>query len=232
MTSLTFIPFDIETTGFAITDEVTVAGFALPLGCRVFARHAGGVVDGDTAAERVSERLPGETHLVVSVHETEAELLAAVGEFAAERLRDRERLLVAYNGETYRGGFDLPFLRTRLARLDLAWPFAELPYADLLPVIRDRFNTTRDGEAHTDLDSAYAALCDGQLDEFDPFAESGAAVTAFDEGRLADVVQHNVVDVKQTAALGRLAQRYCSKSDISLKSLTPTSQEFQEPTSQ
>jgi len=30
------VAFDIETTGFDVDDEVTVVGFALPLGVRVF----------------------------------------------------------------------------------------------------------------------------------------------------------------------------------------------------
>jgi hypothetical protein len=39
--SLEFVAFDIETTGFAVTDTVTVVGFAVPMGVRVFCRTDG-----------------------------------------------------------------------------------------------------------------------------------------------------------------------------------------------
>lgn len=55
----------------------------------------------------------------VSVHASEAALLDAVGEFVRERFRSRDVLLVSFNGETWRGGFDLPFLRTRYAAHDV-----------------------------------------------------------------------------------------------------------------
>jgi uncharacterized protein YprB with RNaseH-like and TPR domain len=38
---LEFVAFDIETTGFDVTDAVTAVGFALPLGCRVFVQTGG-----------------------------------------------------------------------------------------------------------------------------------------------------------------------------------------------
>jgi len=58
----------------------------------------------------------------------------------------------------------------------------------------------------------------------DPFVESAEAVTAFDEGRFADLVAHNAADVLRTRDLGRLAQWYCSKSEFTVKSLSPTVQ--------
>jgi hypothetical protein len=158
----------------------------------------------------------------VSVHGSEAALLEAVGEFVAERVLGRDVLLVAFNGETWRGGFDLPFLRTRYAAHDMVWPFRGVPYADLLPLVRDLFNTTVDGEDTADLETAYDVLCDGTGSAIDPFEDSAAAVTAFEDRDLEALVLHNVADVVRTGALGRLAQRYCSKSDFSLKSLTPT----------
>ena len=91
-----------------------------------------------------------------------------------------------------------PVLRTRLARLDLAWPFRDPPYADLLPVLTRRFNTTvtscDGGDASVvsddqgDLAGVYDVLCDGRYSDVDPFVESGEAVAAFNEGRFADIV--------------------------------------------
>jgi len=219
---LRHVAFDIETTGFDVDDEVTVVGFDLELGCRVFLQTGGRSHEECEAA--VSDR--ADEHVKLSAYRSEAALLDAVAEFAAARLQSNDVLLVAYNGEVWRGGFDLPFLRTRFAAHDITWPFQDLPYADLLPIIRDQFNTTIDGEDSATLDTAYDALCDGAYGEFDPFHDSSEAVTAFEDGQFADLVLHNVSDVLRTGQLSGLARRYCSKSDFNLKSLTPTSHEF------
>lgn len=215
---LRHVTIDIETTGFNVDDAVTVVGFGLELGCRVFYQTGGRRHDGCETAVR--ERT-GE-HAQVSAHRSEATVLESVAEFAATRLQPNDVLLIAYNGEVWRGGFDLPFLRTRFAAHDMSWPFTDVPYADLLPIIRDQFNTTIDGEGTAGLATAYDVLCAGDYGAFDPFEDSVEAVTAFEEERFADVVSHNVSDVLRTRALSGLAKRYCSKSDFSLKSLTPT----------
>lgn len=219
--TLEFVAFDIETTGFAVTDTVTVVGFALPMGVRVFCR-----TDGRPATDleaTVTTRTDPDQHVQVSTHKSEQAMLEAVGRFTAERLYDDDVLLVAYNGERWKAGFDLPFLRTRLALTAVAWPFCEMPYADLMPVLTRRFNTTDgDGEARTDLAGVYETLCAGDAGGLDPFTESSEAVAAFEDGRFAALVVHNIADVLRTRHLGLLAQRYCSKSDFQLKSLTPT----------
>jgi hypothetical protein len=227
---LELVAFDIETTGFGVDDEVTVVGFAVPMGVRVFVQTGGR--DADSVERRVDDRVP--VHVQATTHPSERALFEAVGSFASERLQDDDVLLVAFNGERWKGGFDLPFLRTRLARLDLAWLFGDVPYADLLPVVTRRFNTTvTSGEAdddgsmsddRADLVSLYNVLCDGRHSDVDPFIESAEAVAAFNEGRFAELVAHNVADVLRTRDLGRLAQWYCSKSEFSVKSLSPTVQ--------
>lgn len=223
MTGLEFVAFDLETTGFDVDDEITVAGFALPLGCRVFVQTGDHEwitrqVDDTTLEQTVRERT--DQHVQLSTHDSEAALLEEIGDFAASRLASGDYLLVGYNGERWKNGFDLPFLRTRLSATDVEWPFNGVPYADLLPVIERRFNTTVDGERNADLVAAYDTLCDGSLNAMDPFDDSAEAVTTFEDGRLADLVVHNVADVCRTAALGNLTQRFCSKSDYKLKSLT------------
>jgi len=222
MSELEFVAFDIETTGFDVGDEVTVVGFALPLGCRVFVQAGGHGIEHDVDETVLKKTVQERTahHVQLSMHDSEVALLEAVGGFAADRLAAGDYLLVAYNGERWKTGFDLPFLRTRLAVTGVEWPFRELPYADLLLVIERRFNTTVDGDSNADLVGAYGTLCDGELNALDPFDDSAEAVTAFEEGRLADLVVHNVADVRRCEALGRLTQRYCSKSDYQLKSLT------------
>jgi len=231
--ALEFVAFDIETTGFEADAEVTVVGFARDMGCRVLCRTgdgdadsgdgADGGVDAEALQARVQRRV--DASVAVSTHCGEAALLAAVTAFVRGNLDGDADLVVAYNGERYRGGFDLPFLRTRYAAHDMAWPFTELPYADLLPVIRDRFNTTVDGDAQDDLPGAYAVLVGDGLNDVDPFTDSAAVVTAYEEGDIESVAVHNAADVLRTAALGRLSRRYCSRSDYQLKSLTPTSSE-------
>jgi hypothetical protein len=214
---LELVAFDIETTGFDVGDEVTVIGFAVPMGVRVFAqtggRDVGDVADAVGAAT--------DTAVQVSTHRCEREVLTAVAGFAADRFRDEDVLLAAYNGERFRGGFDLPFLRTRYANHDVAWPFTDVAYADVLPLVSNRFNTTVDGDECSDLEAAYDLLCDGAHGALDPFADSAEAVAAFTEARVTDLVLHNVADVLRTRALARVAQRYCSKSDFGVKSLTP-----------
>jgi uncharacterized protein YprB with RNaseH-like and TPR domain len=215
--TLELVAFDIETTGFTVDDTVTVAGFVLPLGCRVFCQTDGR--DASNLEARVQEHATGE--IMLSTHADEAALLEAMQEFAAMRLRDDDVLLVAFNGETWRGGFDLPFLRTRYSRQELAWPFTNLPYADLLPLFDDQFNTTVGEDSHADLAGVYETLCEAACTP-DPFEDSGEAVDAFETGAFVELVQHNVADIQRTQALGRLAERYCSKSDFNLKSLTAT----------
>jgi len=212
------VAFDIETTGFNVDDEVTTVGFAVPMGVRVFVqtgeRDASGI-------ESAVESEVSETLVRVSAHASESELLAAVSEFVAERIRD-DMLLVAYNGERWNGGFDVPFLRTRYAQRDLAWPFVDVPYADVMPLVTDRFNTTVDGTEQGDLVTAYDVLCGGSHGDLDPFDNSAEAVTSFEDGQFAELVLHNVADVLRTRALGRVAERYCSTSEFKVKSLTPT----------
>ena len=213
------VAFDIETTGFDVDDEVTTVGFALPMGVRVFVQTGGS--DASRVGSRVEERVSG-TVVSVSTHAAERSLLVAVAEFVSERLRDDDVLLVAFNGERWRGGFDVPFLRTRCALRDVPWPFVDVPFADVMPVVTNRFNTSVNGEQVSDLAGTYDVLCDGSYGDVDPFDESVEAVTAFRDGRFAVLVQHNVADVLRTRALGRVAERYCSKSEFRVKSLTPT----------
>ena len=213
------VAFDIETTGFTVDDEVTVIGFGFEMGTRVFLHGAG-----ESEAELEAQVREQSGHSVnLSTHPSEEALLIAVGEFGHSRLTRGELLLVAFNGERWKSGFDLPFLRTRLAKNDVDWPFSDLPYADLLPVLEHRFNTVSgDGESRTDLVGVSETLLDGTWSQLDPFADSAEAVTAFESGAYVDLLLHNLADVRRTLELGRLTQRYCSKSDYDLKSLTPT----------
>jgi len=77
----------------------------------------------------------------VSVTGTERALLREMNSFVESTLAHRDVKLVAYNGERWSGGFDLPFLRTRLCYHETDWPFTELPYIDAMDIFETRFNT-------------------------------------------------------------------------------------------
>lgn len=207
------VAFDIETTGFTTDDRLTVIGFDFELGSRIFL-STGGRASPTGLEQRLNDEVT--RPVSVSVHDTESELLEAVVEFAEAKLRHREVKLVAYNGERWSGGFDLPFLRTRLSRHDVEWPFADLPYVEVMDVFETQFNTSENT-----LDAVYNELVGGELIELDPFAESSEAIDAWEHGEFSPLVLHNLADIRRTRALVRLAERYCSKSDFSMKSLDP-----------
>ena len=213
MTQLKTVAFDIETTGFETTDQVTVIGFDADISSRVFLN-----LDDRENPSFLAKRLDDEMDpsVVLSTHESEKALLEAMNDFVESSLTSQEIKLVAYNGETWNGGFDLPFVRTRLNAHDLEWPFIDLPYIDLMDVFDSRFNTTE-----ASLTAVYEELLGEDLSDLDPFEDSSEAVDAWEHGDFELVVRHNVADIRRTRALMDVAERYCSKSDFSMKSLDP-----------
>ena len=221
MSDLSPVAFDIETTGFETTAETTVVGLVFPMGVRVFLNTDGRTVDTDHLVQQ-QESMFGE-NIVLSAHESERELYEAFSTSIVEKVAPKDYFLTAYNGELWRSGFDLPFLRTRLLSHDIEWPFQDVPYADLLPIFRARFNTTTgDEDQQASLEHVYEELVGGELTACDPFDDSAEAVTAFEAGEFEPLVQHNIADILRTDALATVAERYCSKSDFKLKSLSPT----------
>ena len=213
MTELDTVAFDIETTGFDVDDQLTVVGFDTDIGSRIFLNIDERAPPSNLEA-RVNEELA--TSVSLSVQQTERALLYEMSAFVESTLTHRDAKLVAYNGERWNGGFDLPFLRTRLCYHEIDWPFTELPYIDAMDVFETRFNTS--GETLT---GVYEELIGSELTRFDPFADSREAVDAWEEGDFESLVRHNVADIRRTRALMRLGERYCSKSDFSMKSLDP-----------
>ncbi len=213
MTELRTVAFDIETTGFGPDDQLTVAGFDSEIGSRLFLN-----TDGEPCPSDLEKRLEDQTATLVtlSTHESERKLLEAVSTFVTSNLGPQDLKIAAYNGERWRGGFDLPFLRTRLAYHGVDWPFANLPYVDAMDVFQNRFNTTEDT-----LTGVYEELIGAGLNELDPFSDSAEAVDAWNQGEFESLIVHNIADIRRTRALLDLAERYCSKSDFSMKSLDP-----------
>ena len=215
MSDLKTVAFDIETTGFETSDRLTVLGFDTAISSRVFLNTGD-----DPVPSGLEDRLNSElrTPLTLSTHESESALLEGMATFVESTFADREFKLVAYNGDTWNGGFDLPFLRTRLTTHDIGWPFADLPYVEVLDVFESRFNTSEDT-----LDGVYEELIGDGLGDLDPFADSAEAVTAWKTRDFEPLVLHNVADIRRTRTLMDLAERYCSTSDFSMKSLEPVS---------
>jgi uncharacterized protein YprB with RNaseH-like and TPR domain len=213
MSDLTTVAFEIETTGFEPSDQLTVIGFDSPVASRVFLNTAG-----KTPPDNLEERLNSDltTPIRLSVHDSEPELLTGMAEFVTSTLTQRDAKLVAYNGERWSGGFDLPFLRTRFCTHHIDWPFGSLPYVDVMDVFEDRFNTSENT-----LCGVYSELIGRGLNDLDPFTDSKAAVTTWQEGSFEPLLTHNIADIRRTRALMELAERYCSKSDFAMKSLDP-----------
>ncbi|WP_201292888.1 ribonuclease H-like domain-containing protein [Halobacterium bonnevillei] len=157
-----------------------------------------------------------ETPVQCSLHDSEQELLNELATFVTSTFTQRDAKLVAYNGERWNGGFDLPFFRTRLCTHGLEWPFGTLPSVDVMDVFETRFNTSEGT-----LSGVYEELIGAKLNELDPFTDSCEAVTAWKESAYELLITHNVADIRRTRALMELAERYCSKSDFTMKPLEP-----------
>jgi uncharacterized protein YprB with RNaseH-like and TPR domain len=213
MTELGTVAFDIETTGFAVDDQLTVVGFDSEIGSRIFLNTGGTTCPGDLEASINEELTPS---ISVSRHETEQALLREMSAFVDSTLSHQDVKLVAYNGERWNGGFDLPFLRTRLCYHVIDWPFVELPYIDAMDVFETRFNTSEDT-----LTGVYEELIGDGLTGLDPFADSEEAVDVWEQGQFEPLVLHNVADIRRTRALMQLAEQYCSKSHFTMRSLKP-----------
>ena len=206
--------FDIETSGLGREAVITVAGFAHELGNWLCLNTQGWEAATDSLERALKDSTDGRVSLECVA--SERALLEALARFRAETLDDDVHYLTAYNGETWNGGFDLPFLRSACHRNSVAWPFDDIAYADTMEAIQ-RFDT---GEAN-DLVGVYDRLI-GE-DSCDPFDDSAEAVTAFDEGEWLALLQHNLADIERTRELAELAGRFVPSSDFSMKNLAPPS---------
>lgn len=212
MSDLDPVAFDIETSGFDEAAVITVAGFAHDLGESLICNLGGRTADQKalvTALETHSE------HTVrLKLVDNEQALLEEVASFATQRLDGDRHYLTAFNGETWSGGFDLPFCRTRFLRHEMGWPFGDVAYADMMQIV-DRFNTND----QNDLVGVYDTLIGKET--CDPFEDSAAAVEAFEAGEWLSLLQHNLADIQRTHELAELAGRFVAQSDFKMKNLAP-----------
>ena len=212
MGDLSPIAFDIETSGLEPGAVVTVAGLTTDMGSWL----ALNTTERDADAERLAAAVEHESgsNIRVSVYRNEQHLLAGLAEFATSTIDGDRHYLTAYNGERWRGGFDLPFLRSACVRCDAAWPFPDVAYADAMDMV-ERFDT---GDV-SDLVGVYEELIGGE--DCDPFDDSASAVATHEEGDWVPLLCHNLADIERTRELAVLAGRYIPKSDFKMKNLSP-----------
>ena len=210
---LTPVAFDIETSGFDADAVITVAGFAHGLGESLILNTGGhSEVDRNTLVRALDEESTGTAQLDVVADE--GELLEEVASFVTNQLDGDTHYVTAFNGETWNGGFDLPFCRTRFLQHGLRWPFGDIAYADMIQVV-DRFNT----QDQTDLVGVYDVLVGEET--CDPFDDSAEAVDAFQAGDWLPLCKHNLADIQRTRKLAELAGQFVAQSDFKMKNLQP-----------
>jgi uncharacterized protein YprB with RNaseH-like and TPR domain len=212
MGTLTPVAFDIETSGLNGDAVITVAGFAHEEHTWLVLNTDGSGADRDALAESLSAYC--ETPLRLELVTDEKSLLVSLCAFVEAHVDSEAEYITAYNGETWQGGFDLPFLRSACSRHDVAWPFDDVAYADAMSVV-ERFNTNE----MTDLVGVYDTLIGEECD--DPFEESEEAVEAFENGDWESLLRHNLADIRRTRELAVLAGEYVPQSDFRMKNLAP-----------
>lgn len=211
MGDLAPVAVDIETTDiYPTTGRLTVVGLAHQLGCIVVLNTGGRPAHRDELLATLEQHAHIRDFTLV---DDEAAFLDALDD-AIGHLDPDTHYLTAFNGERWRGGFDLKFLRTKAAFNDHGWPFAEFAYADTMDMV-ERFAT----DDNSDLDGCYEVLVGD--DTCDPFEDSAEAVDAWEHGEWTDLLLHNMADIQQTLELAMLAEQYVPNSDFSMKSLSP-----------
>lgn len=212
MGNLSPIAFDIETSGLEPGSVVTVAGLTTDMGSWLALNTTGREADSTRLSTEVEHE--SGSNVRVSVFQDEEHLLNGLEDFATQTIAGDRHYLTAYNGERWRGGFDLPFIRSACLRRDVSWPFPDVAYADTMDMV-ERFDT---GDV-SDLVGVYDALIG--KDDCDPFDDSASAVQTHRDGDWVPLLLHNLADIERTRELAVLAGRYVPKSDFRMKNLSP-----------
>jgi len=233
------IAWDIETTGFGWSEEITVTGFWYPDSHATIVVNAGPHAVEEDALETALVDA-SRTSVRVCVTEDETGLLQEMRQEVFERFDHDYNRLVAYNADSWKGGFDLPFIRTRCIQQSVDWMFDGVVFADLWEPVKKRLNTTHTAYgasndvntltgAHAILFSPGEPLTDTLEEEgehawyrdspYDPFEDSGSAVAHYQRGDLCPVAKHNLADIHRTWELGELVRRFVPSKDITEKKL-------------
>ena len=235
-----YVAWDIETTGFTWDDQITVSGFWLPHGQAILVLNTNGKQVDTGQLETGLESVNGGLPVIIHAESDEKALLERMARVVFNRFDREYNTLTAYNAESWKGGFDLPFVRTRCLHDGVDWMFDGIQFADLWEPVKKRLNTTYTAHGKSDtvnsLTGAYRLLSD-RLDglravtdtpeeytwygevQYDPFADSGSAAAHYARGDLLPVCQHNLADVHRTWELAKLVGRFVPGRDFSRKKL-------------
>lgn len=234
------VAWDIETTGFGWDDKITVTGFWYPTGTAELILNSSGDEISGSAYEQELADLSG-VPVSVTVTEDERGLLKSLHQTVFESFDREYNQLIAYNADSWSGGFDLPFLRTRCVKNGLDWVFSGVQFADMFEPVKKRMNTQHTafgvGSDVNSLTGAHEVLLDQtegvpiqttddgvehvwyREQSYDPFDDSGSAVSHYESGDYLPILQHNLADVHRTWELGELVREYAPSRDVSDKKL-------------
>jgi len=236
------VAWDLETTGFAWSDQITVSGFWFPGPHTELVVNTDGCPRCAEGFEAKLEAVSGGVSVSVTVAEDEQALLEEMRQILFERFDKQYNRLVAYNAESWKSGFDLPFLRTRCFQHNFDWLFDGIQFADLWDPVKKRLNTTYTAHGKSidvnTLVGAHELLFEQtdpstllvetksehnhpwyRTDPYDPFEDSGRAVSSYKDGEFLPILQHNLADVHRTWELGELVRAFVSSKDITTKKL-------------
>lgn len=234
------VAWDLETTGFAWSDQITISGFWFPDDYAELIINSNDDLNSNLMSEQLENR--SGASVSVTVADDESALLEAMQHILFDRFDTDYNRLVAFNAESWKSGFDLPFLRTRCLKNDFSWLFDGIQFADLWDPIKKRMNTTHtaydtSNEVNS-LTGAHKLLFDQatptawlseqqvetahrwyQSNPYDPFENSGSAVRGYKNGEDLPLLQHNLADIHRTWELGELVRAFVSSKDITEKKL-------------
>lgn len=136
------VAWDIETTGLSWSDQITVSGFWLPDGrARLILNANGEGVDTHTFEQHL-EDVSGGVPVTVIPTSDESGLLQEMHQLVFDYFDREYDRLIAFNAESWKSGFDLPFTRTSCIAHGVDWVFDGIEFADLWDPLKKRLNTT------------------------------------------------------------------------------------------
>ncbi|GAB6100662.1 hypothetical protein JCM16358_25410 [Halanaerocella petrolearia] len=72
----------------------------------------------------------------------EEKVISEINQLMEEFMDLRKSIIITYNGENWKGGFDFPWLRSKCLQQDIEWTLGGLKHLDLLPLVKKYINTT------------------------------------------------------------------------------------------
>lgn len=101
------VAWELETTGFAWSDQITVLGFWFPGGHTELIVNTNGEVLSPDNVEAQLEDVSGGVSVSVTVADDESAFLEAMQQVLFDRIDTQYNRRTAYNAESWKSGFDL-----------------------------------------------------------------------------------------------------------------------------